>query len=256
MSQAIRARALADSHRRRQAVTATQVQRALGLAWDRTMRLDDLDRSFEVFYRTAETILGAGRRLSLQEAQRYYLGAARNAGLTLTGTALRLEAPALLPGRLETTLRVTGPVGVKQRLRDGRDSQTAMAMARAAVLGAGKRLVLEASREALIGQARREPRVEGWARMSDGDPCHFCAMLVARGPVYGSQEAANFPAHDGCGCEPQILFRGDGDGWSPQARRYAALWQETGEPNAFRRAIYEARNDPDSDAAAILRGGA
>src|SRR5690625_3343704 len=116
MSQAARSRLLADNHRRRQALVATQTQRALAQAWDRTMRLDDLDRSFEVFFRVAQATVGAGRRLSLQEAQRYYLAAARNAGITLTGPAARLAMPGLSPVALETSLRVTGPVAVKQAL--------------------------------------------------------------------------------------------------------------------------------------------
>ncbi|KAB5606685.1 hypothetical protein EHS19_06735 [Bifidobacterium jacchi] len=33
-------------------------------------------------------------------------------------------------------------------------------------------------------------RADGWRRVSDGDPCAFCAMLVTRGPVYTSRDKA------------------------------------------------------------------
>lgn len=65
----------------------------------------------------------------------------------------------------------------------------------------------------------------GWRRVSDGDPCAFCAMLVTRGPVYTSRDKAlhttnpapGIPAgtlhkyHPHCGCTVEIVY----DDWQP-----------------------------------------
>jgi hypothetical protein len=64
----------------------------------------------------------------------------------------------------------------------------------------------------------------GWRRVSDGDPCAWCAMLVAAGPVYKTATAALKPAgrrsavahperfHDYCGCSVEE-FRGSPGDW-------------------------------------------
>lgn len=66
-------------------------------------------------------------------------------------------------------------------------------------------------------RARRDPRAIGWRRVSDGDPCAFCAMLVSRGPAYTSGRKALLRASDGhkyhphCGCTIEPVY---GD-WKP-----------------------------------------
>lgn len=267
--------ALADNHRRRQAVVAAQVQQALRLAWDRVMSLDDLDRSFAVFYRTAVPLIGAGRRLSLREAQRYYLAAARNAGIPVTRATARLDMPDLPPGRLETTLRISGPVTVKQALIAGHAPTAAMTMAQASVMRTAKKHIIDASRHALIEKitpSRHLPQSElaRYAWVADGDPCAWCALWVARGPVYTKAGAGSLEmkTHAGCGCTPQLVFLRE-EGASVQAQRYQELLDVTSGNaayrlkadnyeglNEFRRAIYAARKDPDSVAARILRGEA
>jgi len=52
----------------------------------------------------------------------------------------------------------------------------------------------------------------GWSRVTDNDPCAWCAMLASRGPVYKSAQTAGDPRqggnryHDHCGCQAWPAF--------------------------------------------------
>lgn len=70
------------------------------------------------------------------------------------------------------------------------------------VLGAGREVVQQSS--------------PTWRRVTDGDPCGWCAMLAGRGPVYGSAQSAGqgrrYHGHCGCTAEP---FDGPWEDWEP-----------------------------------------
>jgi hypothetical protein len=55
-----------------------------------------------------------------------------------------------------------------------------------------------------------------WRRVSDGNPCGWCAMLVGRGPVYRSAETAGAGNryHTRCGCTAEP-FDGRWEDWQP-----------------------------------------
>lgn len=134
------------------------------------------------------------------------------------------------------------------------------------VTGTAARWVLDAAREAMLetglAEARsRAPRsAQAWARVTDADPCAFCAMLAARGAVYLTQSSASWadgipgnPYHDHCACTAVLLWR---DEPLPQAEAFAALWAEvtrglSGQDarNAFRRSFEAAKR-----AAGLLAG--
>lgn len=67
-----------------------------------------------------------------------------------------------------------------------------------ALVGDSRHWSLSAGRSAVIKSARAAK--SRWRRVSDGNPCAFCAMLVAAGPVYGSKESAGGRFHKHCGC--------------------------------------------------------
>jgi hypothetical protein len=89
-------------------------------------------------------------------------------------------------------------------------------------------LVRRAMQEALTpGRetvARSAEAVGGlWRRVSDGDPCAFCAMLVTRGPSYWSRRTALTRGYSGrsyhyyCGCTAEE-YRGRREDWEPTAQ--------------------------------------
>lgn len=88
-----------------------------------------------------------------------------------------------------------------------------------------------AGRQTVIRSTEASGRA--WRRISDGNPCAFCAMLVSRGPIYTSSQAAGEVVgvrgvargkrktgelfHDHCGCTV-VEFYGSWADWKPTAR--------------------------------------
>lgn len=81
--------------------------------------------------------------------------------------------------------------------------------------------VLRAGRETVQRSARR------WRRVTDGNPCGFCAMVASRGPVYHSQESAE-GYHSRCGCTAEP-FDGDPSEWepTPDEQRFIDAYRES-----------------------------
>lgn len=71
-----------------------------------------------------------------------------------------------------------------------------------------------------------------WRRVTDGNPCGFCAMLAGRGPVYRSAEKAGDGRryHTRCGCTVEP-FEGDPSEWvpTPEEQRYIDAYEATHE---------------------------
>lgn len=153
--------------------------------------------------------------------------------------------------RVDTSLAVTGPVRIKQLTGRGETPPDAARAALVAVSGAAGRHVLDGGREVLDELVRADPVALGWARVTDADPCAFCALLASRGPVYTSQASATQTVtgqayHDACACSAEPLFSRT-QPWPGNARAVQALYQQatagySGRDaiNAFRRA-YERR---------------
>lgn len=237
-------RALAERHRLAQAAVSGRTQAALSAVWGRYLRPADLDGSFPAYSRAATAVVGAGRGLSSSVAADYYRQARAAAGLDPAG-AVQPVAEALNAAQVETVLRVTGPVEIKRRVAEGQPIGEASRQALALTLGDAARLTLNAGRETTLDAARRDPDATGWARISDGAPCAFCAMLVSRGPVYRSEASADFRSHGKCGCTAGLIF--DGDGWTPEARALRDLWDsQGGDLASFRSAYRGALKDPSS----------
>ncbi|MER7174206.1 hypothetical protein [Streptomyces mesophilus] len=184
---------------------------------------------------------------------------------------------AALDAAARTSLVVTGPVHARQRLAQaerqtdtGRlDDAGFLAELDALMRDAGTTAAAAADREALRGgrdllhrASAADPQTVGWARVTDADPCAWCAMLASRGAIYRSGDAAQLKGsagplapvdaedlekyHDMCHCQViPIYSRTD---WLPeQGRALRELWDQATEGhagqdaiNAYRRAI-EAR---------------
>lgn len=138
----------------------------------------------------------------------------------------------------------------KARIR-GLDELVAQERAQAATLASGGRLVQAGGRDAI----EQSSKPLGWMRVSDGDPCSFCALILSRGAVFKSQLTAGadanerfagdgmFKFHDNCGCTV-LPIHSRTDFMSDDAQRFRNLWDETtaglsgaDARNAFRRAL-------------------
>lgn len=176
--------------------------------------------------------------------------------------------PADMPDeQIVRTFLYTGPRVIDRKLADGLSEPQARAAAMRATSGAGSRLVLDAGRDVVDRTVRADDAAFGWIRVTDGDPCAFCAMLASRGAVdkkgravYATREAAgaddDVPVepvdqlvpgeigfttswHDDCGCQVVPIYSA-----TPPlpATNVAAeqLWiaATTGLPNAERMNAY------------------
>lgn len=159
----------------------------------------------------------------------------------VTGTS------SLWRDRALTSLRVTGTRVVTRLILGGWDPSRALDKAGPAVAAASSRHALAAGRVVVDRALGADPAARGWLRVTDGNPCWFCAMLASRGAVYLTPRSASTrggtyePYHDGCGCQTEPVFR---TVVLPDAsQRFAALWETSTDGlsgraarNAFRHA--------------------
>ncbi len=153
--------------------------------------------------------------------------------------------------RALTSLRVTGTRAIARLVGAGLDPARALDQTGPGVAAASVRHTLAAGRSRVERATAADPAARGWLRVTDGDPCWWCAMLASRGAVYLSRESASTRGgteaeyHDGCGCQPEPFFHAPV--LPDTTREFGALWADSTQGLsgkdarlAFRRA-YEAR---------------
>lgn len=186
-------------------------------------------------------------------ATRYYQ---RARGMDATGPLP--ETPTIKQASDETLVKnlIDRSAGEYKRARlIGLDEFEAEERARKATEASGERLVLNGGRDALEQTGKSDRDAIGWMRVSDGDPCAFCALMVSRGAVYRTKrtagESANdqfvgagmFKFHDLCGCTVAPVFTRD-EFMSDEAKRLRDIYKEhaahlngADARNEFRRAL-------------------
>lgn len=228
---------LAAAHMRQQVSDVARIQVVLAELWDRTIDPADIDGSFARFQAGASTLIKAGRRSGELSAQEFYAASKILAGYDAPAPDLPFQPPRTAANR--AALHATSVARAKKQIGQGVPADVALTAAKAAMLRSAKRRVLEAPRRRIIALSSADNDARGWSRVSDGKPCHFCAMLLGRGPVYTAGTAA-FEAHDGCGCSAKPVFNSDPTGgWEPGTRRMADLYAaSTQQVTGFWRADY------------------
>lgn len=122
-------------------------------------------------------------------------------------------------GYMVENLHLAGPVRVKLLVGSGMTGTAAAAAALTKFGGIARRGVMQGGRMMIHETAVRDENVVGWRRVTDGDPCTFCAMVASRGPVYGTRgttqgsvmrasrsggEALLYHGH--CGCTAELVY--------------------------------------------------
>ena len=203
--------ALTEAHREAQLRVRAQALRQYMLVWP-LWHGDgaSFDRLLEV---TAVLVL-ANRALSASLAAGYYQ--AFRAIERAPGAATPRLAPTPTDEALRGTLHLTGWEARQKALAAGQSPQQAMKTALVRTSGTVTRFVLDGGRDTLVQSSGEDKKAGGgWARVTAGEPCAFCALLSARGPVY-SADTADFEAHDHCACVPEPHYPGadwPGRGW-------------------------------------------
>lgn len=236
---------LTDRYRIDQAQTAGRTQAALALAFRTLLDPSRVDATFPAFLNAATVIIGSERDAAARLALAYYY--AHRAALGVTAPYTPVYAGAINPAQVGTGLLVAGPVTVKQALLRGGTLEEAFSLALALTLGTAYRYAADGGRLSIQDTAEADETALGWARVTDGNPCYFCAMLASRGPVYKSERHAlrrkdGRRYHNGCGCMAEPVYE-YGQPWPGAGRKYEELWKSSTQGlrgndaiNAFRRA--------------------
>ena len=159
---------------------------------------------------------------------------------------------------IETSIRVTGPVAYKERVKAIQSVELDPAVEKALLADAYKksgngvaaammRHVIDGSRQQVLSDAKADKVALGYMRvMKSTDPCFFCAMLASRGPVYKGESFENSnslftgdgpaKAHDHCACTLEPVFSRDTE-WTPGAREAEEIWGASTSGKSGRRAM-------------------
>lgn len=143
------------------------------------------------------------------------------------------------------SLVVTGPVHAQRGLdrvqvdidRGRLDAPDVLAELDAVMRDAGATAASAADREAqrggrnlIAGYAQADRAVVGWARVTDADPCWWCAMLASRGAIYRSQWRAGFSGQTRRGARRPDRMP---DGWEDWPPDRLAGWEAEQGLNRF-----------------------
>ena len=216
---------LSAQHRRAQLGLRAQAMRDFQRIWP-LWKGDE--RSFRDLVAATQPLVLAHHRTSASLASAFYQ-AFRTAERVGGSPAPRLPDPPD-PKKIEASLYATGQASVRKAIAAGHSPQAAMQNALVTTSGAVTRHILDGGRGTIIQSAAADRRARGWARVTSGDPCAFCAMLAMNGAVY-SEYTVDFQAHDHCSCSGEVVY--EGYRMPPNSQRFKDFYnQATREANA------------------------
>lgn len=234
---------LTDEQRRAQIQIARDLVSELRGTWP-LLDMQRLDATAPGWMAVVLNILTTKHALSAQTALDY-LTNFREAEMGRTVKAVQ-NIDTELPKQAAVALLVTGPVKVKQQMSAGASIAAASNAAFKDVASSAILYVLDGGRDTIVTGVKRDRRALGWQRVTDGNPCYFCAMLASRGPVY-HKNSFRKEVHSKCGCTLEPVY-GSETNWAGEAQRYNDLWYQstkglTGKPaeKAWRHAFNETK---------------
>lgn len=204
-------RALTAVHQREQQQLAARTTLEARILWGR-LDIADLDGSTPYWVASSSILIERRAGESQQIASRYLTAyravEAGSPGRVITGSE-RLSPQAL---------RFAGPVRVKRLIAGGMDPEQAYEQAFTKFGGIVTRQVLMGGRITIANTASADRKAVGWRRVTDGDPCAFCALLASRGPAFKSRNSTiaqgqGLRYHGHCGCTAEIVY----STWEPTA---------------------------------------
>lgn len=230
MALTVQGRRLTEANRLLQLQLASQAAGVGLILWDQ-LQASDLDGSTPEWLASNTALASRYYNESSQTTAEYIRQYRAVEGAGNTAPVLVPTFDAALTAQI---LLVAGPVRVKNFISRGFSGSSALAAAKSGYAGMLRRQVMMGGRQAIDLTTSQDQQAIGWRRVSDGDPCAFCAMLCSRGPVYRSDRTAGFTQeglhyHAHCGCHAEIVY----GSWEPNE-------QEQGFIDAYQKAAREA----------------
>ncbi len=195
-------KALTEAHRKGQAKLSARVLADLMAVWP---MLDpaDLDATSAAWLTAAAAVVNSHRANSAALAREYL----RQYRAVETGKPLASwEPPAIDPlpaAQVKTSLLVTGPVSIKAAMARGIQLPSAVSTALAASMAAGSRQALSGGRATVMGASQGDSLAVGVQRVTSAGSCDYCSGL---GGKVLPQGVTDFHTHDGCHCQPALVY--------------------------------------------------
>lgn len=126
------------------------------------------------------------------------------------------------PEQIAAALHVVGPVAFKTNLARSKSVDAALLAMRTRASRSARRLAMAGGRQTTMATIYDAPEIAGYRRVAQAGACDFCEMLAGRGAVYLTFERASEVGrsgrvrgtratgesyHDGCGCQPEPIYR-------------------------------------------------
>jgi len=233
---------LTQLHYRQQTAIRAQALRDMLRIWPAfdTSSIDAVDATWAPVEEALVTLTKARATTSAGTAANYYRLFRTAEGASGAATP-HIAIPAT--DQIVTSLRVTGPFTAKHLLAINNPKATDNTLAR--LSGSFSRLVGNGGRDTLGSSIRADRQAVGYARVTSGNPCYFCALLAGRGAVFKA-DTVDFQAHDHCSCMSEPVYRpgaalpGRGDEFRQLYREATADAAPGEQIQAFRKAFADA----------------
>lgn len=204
MAETPEGKALTEAYRRRQAVLREQTERRVR-AMSRFVNVQDIDGSWR-WRLEMQSLMADQHEKNLRLTERYV----DQFALVENGRTIDVVRPDFDAVAVDRTIQIEGSAYMKKLIGGGLGYREAVGKASLNLASALGQSTLDAGRNLVDVTMRYHGRKGRYRRVTDGQPCAFCAMLAGRGPVY-SEETAYFESHKHCGCTAEPVFRD----WTP-----------------------------------------
>lgn len=239
---------LTEAHRTTQAKTGALVAYAAARLWMKTVKPGNLEETTSAWMRLVRALLLQQRKKSIATTRVYYPAFRK---LEIPGEPMFTmpQIETIDDEEIFTSLRVTGPIAYQKavkRVNELKDHgapltpeleksllDEAFESASKTSSAAAMRLAIDGGRDQMLEASRSDKLALGWARVTQADPCYFCAALASRGFDYGKNAfaesnslfvgAGKAKVHDGCQCTMEPSFSHDSE-LPGNGAEWEALW--------------------------------
>jgi hypothetical protein len=238
------AAAVTEAHRVAQARNGALVAYVTAQLWIRMIDPDDIAGSSANLINRLIPLLMQRRDQSALLAREYYR---EFRGFEVKGgDGFKLPSMTAMDiPSLSTSLRVTGEVALKSKIASLPLTEKTLPSVQKALIkqaieetatnisGSATRHVMNGGRDEIQQALDEDPVALGFIRVTDGDPCFFCAMLASRGPVYDDDSfdesdprfigEGSHKVHDHCGCSIEPVYSRKTQ-WPGRAQEAEEAW--------------------------------
>ena len=216
MASTVAGRRATERHRLAQLGVSRRVIARTLAVWP-LLDVENLDRTLPGWAEATTAVIQLEHEAAVAVAAGYYREfRAAEAGRAYTGA---VPAAGFDDESVRRRMLWAAPSKISEQIRLGRPTSQAVRNASAFVARYAQQITVDGARRTVVAAAEGDAAALGWARATSNDPCAFCAMQAARGPVFTSRATADFESHIGCACTPEPVYSRSQE-WPPGSRRY------------------------------------